>query len=392
MDKRALDLSQLRATGIISNLEDIEVVKQRICDDGTQSRFAKLWTNVKKGAEAYLPATGLSVTQNRRLPPSQDRHDYMSTATYWWPNPHALDGLPYVRRDGEINPEFAESDAGRIKKLARMVQYLAIAGFVSSERAYGDKAAELVRHWFIDAGSRMNPHLLYAQHVPGVNDGRSLGIIDFKPVREILNAICLLSREAWPDRDDARLRQWMAAYLDWLVTSEFGREECARPNNHGTWYDAQTLSVALYVGDDDMAQTICQRAKQRIHEQFTAVGEQPQELARSRPITYCLMNLQGFFDIASMAEKIGVDLWHHESGQGMSLEKGIKWLVPYITSEKEYRKADIMVPKPNNYVCVLSRALNKYPGSETVGLEQIVRLNASNVSGLFFPLEADLRG
>jgi hypothetical protein len=272
-----------------------------------------------------------------------------------------------------------------------MVQYLAIAGYVSGERAYDDKAAQLVRHWFIDADSRMNPHLLYAQHVPGVNDGRSLGIIDFKPVREILNAICLLSAEAWPDSDDARLRHWMAEYLDWLVTSEFGQEECARPNNHGTWYDAQMLSVALYVGDSEVAQTICRRAKQRIHEQFTAVGEQPQELARSRPITYCLMNLQGFFDIASMAEKIGVDLWHCESGHGISLERGIKWLAPYITAEKKYRKADIMAPKPNNYVCVLARAVNKYPGKETVGFEPIVRSNASNVSGLFFPMAGDLR-
>src|SRR5687767_1188678 len=46
-----------------------------------------------------------SVTQKGVTPPSGDKHDYMSQAPYWWPDPAKPDGLPYIRRDGERNPE-----------------------------------------------------------------------------------------------------------------------------------------------------------------------------------------------------------------------------------------------------------------------------------------------
>jgi hypothetical protein len=47
-----------------------------------------------------------SVMLKSKVPPSGDKHDYMSVAPYAWPNPDTDDGLPYVTRDGCTNPEW----------------------------------------------------------------------------------------------------------------------------------------------------------------------------------------------------------------------------------------------------------------------------------------------
>ena len=46
-----------------------------------------------------------SVMDKGVTPPSGDKHDYMSQAPYWWPDPTKPDGSPYIRKDGERNPE-----------------------------------------------------------------------------------------------------------------------------------------------------------------------------------------------------------------------------------------------------------------------------------------------
>lgn len=34
-----------------------------------------------------------------------DANDYVSLARYFWPDPNTPNGLPYIRRDGHVNPE-----------------------------------------------------------------------------------------------------------------------------------------------------------------------------------------------------------------------------------------------------------------------------------------------
>lgn len=372
-----------RSEGLILTRAHLDCAKKQVV--AGDSHMPGLWKTVARRSDKYLHEGALSVTQKSRRPPSGDLHDYMSVGTYWWPNPGTPDGLPYVRRDGEINPEFKNSDVDRIKTLCTRTLHLAVAGHLSGHARYAQKAGSLVRHWFIEPETRMNPHLRYAQHIPGVNEGRSLGIIDFKSVRQMLDAVCLLPDDAWSDADDSALRAWMQEYLDWLLHSDFGAKERARPNNHGTWYDAQTMAVALYTGDIGTAQAIGERGKSRIATQLTPAGEQPLELARSRPVTYCMMNLEGLFDIASMAEKIGIDLWRYESTDGKSLERAIEWLAPYIDGGASYSKKDIIAPRPDLYVSVLNRTVNKYGSRFLPGFTKFIRASKS-VDGLVFPI------
>ena len=62
---------------------------------------AALEDDAKKAVALKPP----SVMDKTIIPPSGDKHDYMSQAPYWWPDPAKPDGRPYIRRDGERNPE-----------------------------------------------------------------------------------------------------------------------------------------------------------------------------------------------------------------------------------------------------------------------------------------------
>ena len=63
------------------------------------------YSQLISSADMALQFEPVSVVQKTDIPPSGNKHDYMSLAPYWWPNPKTANGLPYIRKDGEINPE-----------------------------------------------------------------------------------------------------------------------------------------------------------------------------------------------------------------------------------------------------------------------------------------------
>jgi hypothetical protein len=68
-----------------------------------------------------------SVMDKPGIGPSGDKHDYLSLATYYWPNPDTADGLPFVARDGFANPTNANFDTPRLNRL--MKKYVDIKTF-----------------------------------------------------------------------------------------------------------------------------------------------------------------------------------------------------------------------------------------------------------------------
>src|SRR4051812_7276442 len=76
-------------------------VKARI--QAGDKQFAGPLESLKKEADEALRAKNYSVFDKPSAPASGDMHDYMTLAPYWWPDPSKPDGLPYIRRDGEVN-------------------------------------------------------------------------------------------------------------------------------------------------------------------------------------------------------------------------------------------------------------------------------------------------
>ena len=286
-------------------------------------------------ADKALKLTPPSVMDKSKIPTSGNKHDYISLAPYFWPDPTKADGLPYIRKDGETNPESHDEtndDSPRLGRMGKAVETLALAYYFTKEDKYAEGAVKLVRVWFLDAETKMNPHLTYAQAIMGKNDGRGEGILEGRCLGEVIDAMSLLGRSrAWTEADQKAFRSWMSAYYDWLMKSENGKDERAAKNNHGSWFDVQTVQIALCLGKKDEAKRILESAwKNRFLLQIKSDGSQPLELARTKSFDYSAMNLDALATLANLGEHVGVDLWKKNLKEGKCLRKAIDFLVPYI--------------------------------------------------------------
>jgi hypothetical protein len=295
-----------------------------------QAALKKLVGDADKAMAVKPPA----VTDKPKVPPSGDKHDYFSTAPYFWPDPKKKDGLPYIRKDGERNPESdnENSDGPRLDRMAASVEALALAYYFTAREPYAGHAARFLRVWFLEPATRMNPNFNHAQAVPGINTGRGIGMIESRSFTDVADAVGLLAgSKHWTKTDQEGMIDWMSAFLDWAQTSKNGKEEQAAKNNHGTFYDVQVAHLALFVGQTNLAKQILESGRQnRIATQIKEDGSQPLELARADSFGYSRFNVQALFALAALGEHVDVDLWHFETAEGASIRKALDFLLPYV--------------------------------------------------------------
>ena len=323
--------------------------------------------NLLATADKLLTQPAHSVVEKSKTPPGGDKHDYISVGPYWWPDSTKPGGLPYIRKDGQINPErSAVKDETYMKQLCRNVPTLALAYYLSDDEKYARKAADLLRVWFLNPDTRMNPNLKYGQAIPGITEGRGIGLIDTRVLANLVDGVQLLrSSTAWTQADQVALQGWVRPYLDWMLTSAIGKDEEDEHNNHGTYYDYQTVALALFVNDTSLAkQILTQKTMARIQSQLKPDGSQPHELARTLSWNYSIMNLGGFFGLAHMAETVGVDLWNYETPDGKSIKKAYQWLVPYGTKQQPWTHQQIKAIHYEDFALLSVIAQAKYAPPE----------------------------
>lgn len=313
-------------------------------------------------ADAALTRPAPAVVDKPHPGPSGDPHDFVSFARYSWPDPSRPDGLPYINRDGETNPESMgpDSDRPRIERLGLDSLTLALAWCCTGDERYARHAAAYLRRWFLDPGSRMNPHLEYAQIVRGHPGGRCFGVIDARFLIDAVQAAALIvGTGGWSAADLAALRAWFPPYLDWLERSRLGREEAARHNNHGTWFDAQFCALALFVDDRARAEAVLRQvAARRIDPQIRPDGSMPHELKRTRSFDYSIVNLQALAFLADLAQACGIDLWHHRGSEGQCLGSAIDYLLPYAHDRRAWPhpQLECHMPYVGELALILRRA------------------------------------
>jgi hypothetical protein len=301
--------------------------------------FGAALTRLEADARRAMQQEPLSVVNKSGTPASRDKHDYMSQAPYFWPNPNKPDGLPYIRRDGERNPEINKiADHRALDQMEAAVHTLSLAYYFKGDEEYAARATQLLRAWFLDPATRMNPNLEYAQFIPGANTGRGIGLIETRGLANTVDAIGLLAAsKSWTSADQKGLEAWFTRFLDWMGESRNGREENAAKNNHGTYYDVQAMSFALFVGRNDLAKRIAETAKEkRIALQIEADGRQPLELERTKAWSYSNMNLDGLMLLARLAENVNVDLWTFQTKDGRSIRGALDYLYPYATEDRKW--------------------------------------------------------
>ena len=304
---------------------------------------SELYHELLKSAGKALSVKPRSVTLKSQMPPSGDKHDYMSLAPYWWRDPDAEEGKPYIRKDGERNPEVYEiSDHKYFTETNENIFKLALAYYFSDDEDYAKKAIEFLRVWYLDDETKMNPNLDFAQAVKGENDGRGSGVLEGRSLIYLVDALGLLDNSknfATDDRE--KIHQWINDYRFWLLESKNGKQESKAKNNHGSWYDDQVMSISLYLGFTDYAKKYSERLKTlRIDYQFEVDGRQPEELVRTKSLNYSLFNLEAVSIFATISWHIGLDYWNYVSSDERSIKKGFSFLYPFLVGEKtwEYKQ------------------------------------------------------
>lgn len=228
--------AQIPSTRIYDG-EKLAKVKARM----ESKEYASATTKLMNEADKALKNKPVSVMDKTMVAGSGDKHDYVSMGPYWWPDPTKPDGLPYIRKDGVRNPN-ATSDCTNIGKTINDISTLGIAYYFSGNEKYAAKAAELIRVWFLNPETRMNPNMNYAQMIPGHNEnkGRGFGMIDVYAFINLLDAVEMMNTStAFTTADRSGLKDWFTDYLEWIRTSPVADEARTSENNHGVSFDVQ---------------------------------------------------------------------------------------------------------------------------------------------------------
>lgn len=324
---------------IFLNVERLELAKQRI--ESEDPLYTKAYNNIIAHANKELKAKIDPVTNKTVLPASGDIHDYHTLGSYYWPDPSKKDGLPWIYKDGEVNPinEGPETDWERLRNMLTSLHTLNLAYYFSGDKKYILKARKIVRTWFIEQKTKVNPNVDYGKAIPGKVSGTNFAIIDWTDIGKVITTIQLLEESSLLNSSDkAVMDTWFHDYYKWLTESEFGILESTRANNHGTNYDYQLIGIMIYLGKLKEAATKIEKVKKtRIATQIDKNGAQPLELARTKAVNYTVNNLWALARITDLGRRFtNVDLWDYQSEDGASLEKAFNFVIPYLIGETKW--------------------------------------------------------
>ena len=127
------------------------------------------------------------------------------------------------------------------------------------------------------------------------------------------------------------------------------------------FYEMCLAQKFISEGGFDYARDVLEKAAaRRIAAQIEPDGRQPQELARTRSFDYSTMNLRGMFELATLGQRLGIDLWHFESTDGRSIRRALDWLIPFALGEKRWPHEQLGGLRPARLASLLRRAAAVY--------------------------------
>lgn len=353
------DASAQQPKLFLVNAGKIAMVKKAIPMD---VEIANDVTALKKSSDKLFNKKILSVVDKAFSTPCGNKHEYMSMASYFWPDPSKPDGKPYIRKDGQRNPDNEKvTDHKGFDDVIKNVTHLSWAYYFSNDEKYAKKAVEILHFWFVDTATNMLPNLNHAQIIMGVDTGRGIGIIDIHLLPEMIDALGILENSpSFGKADKQAVHEWFNQFLTWLRTSHNGTSEANTKNNHKTFYESLVASMALYCGRTDIADAIFKNAPKLLAAQFEIDGKQPLELERTNALSYSTFNLKAWFMLASLASNRSVDLWHYQTADGRSLKKALDFLLPYALGEKKWTYQQINPYEQKELYSILAIAADKF--------------------------------
>ena len=344
---------------------------------------------LRRAADEILTKPTMKVTDIKLPRPSGNIHDFTCISQYRWPNHDTPDGLPWVRRDGEVNPDTkTEVHPGGVYG---RVHTLALAYFYFGDERYFEYAERQLHDWFINPETYVEPNGLYAQSIPGICEGTAPGLIVFSQNYELFNGMGILESmgRLKPEIKDG-VRVWFDRFTDWLLTHEHGVTESYAGNNHGSWYDAQVLSPLVYFDNrPQLIKNICQTAYyKRFVLQIEPDGSQPRELSRTKPIHYSLYNISALCVVANLMKRCGFgEAWELDAERNECiLKSAVDFIYPYAMDPKSlpypHIAADLVgaAPRIARYLLAVAK---RYPNGDYA--ERAMKIVQNNECWLLEP-------
>lgn len=288
-------------------------------------------------AQRYLAEQPVTVTASHSERSQGGPHDYFSEGDYWWPDPKKPGG-PYIRRDGFSNPANFTDNREALIRLSLIAPTLAAAWRITKDKRYSAHMLKHLNAWFVDPATKMNANLEYAQAIFGVSKGRGTGIIDTLHLVEVVRGVrVLLAAGGISAADATPIREWFAAYVDWMATSKNGIDEETAKNNHGACWVLQAAEFSQFAKRDDLTALCRERFKKNlVPDQIARDGSLPLELARTKPYSYCLFDADVLSGICQSLTTKDDDLWVFTGSKGKSVADAVAFLFPYIADKSKW--------------------------------------------------------
>jgi hypothetical protein len=275
-------------------------------------------------------------------------HDFFSQADYAWPNPTNADGLPYIGRDGESNPNVFTYHRMAMRHMKDAVAALAAAYAITGDDKYPRKANQFIKVFFLNEKTKMNPHLQYAQAVLGAQTGNAYGVIDTLHLAELAVAVPFLEKSpAFDPAVDAGLKKWFADYITWITTASNGVKEMENKNNHSIACFVQLAAFAKYTGNQQVLEMSRKRFKEVLFpNQMTNNGSFPLELKRTKPYGYSIFQADNLSILCVLLSTKDDDLWKFTLPDGRSPKNAVDFIYPYLADKNQWladgRGKDVM--------------------------------------------------
>lgn len=362
---------------------------------GDKAPYVKEIKEIRKSADAIIEKSasegGAVVTIGSnpdmlegRFP---DRREFFTLAHSWWPDPDSEEGTPYVYKEGTLNPEALEvSDQLLLENMITETRMMALAYFYSDEEKYAEHAAKLLRAWFIDRRTRMNPSLRHAWAIPGVQEGGFEGIFQSRNLIYIPDIEALIAgSESWTEADGKGLREWFNSFIDWMLYSPLAREAQAQKGYHGTSFDMELIASCWLTDRTYLLRMVyLESVRQRFAEQLAFDGQMPIENEGIDAWSGYVYNFESHMLIAKMVEKMFRDTFEFSPKGKGDLPTTADYLAVYFPgtiniwphSSLGKRSSEHLVPILHMATSLFTsetvlEALNK-SGSPIPGLEQFL--------------------
>lgn len=286
----------------------------------------------------------ITVTAETSSRSTGSKNDFYSEGDYWWPNPEKPEG-PYIQKDGLTNPQNFIAHRLAMIRFSQIIGALASAYQLTGNDKYVKQALVHINAWFIDPVTKMNPNLLYAQAIKGVATGRGIGIIDTIQLMEVVQGILAMQKsKAFAKSTIEGAKTWFSAYLTWLTTHQYGKDEMNAKNNHGTCWVMQVACFAKFTNNKQLIDFCIDRYKNvLLPQQMETDGSLPLELKRTKPFGYSIFNLDAFATICQLLSTKENNLWNFETADGRGIKKGMTFLYPFLADKSKWPYAkDVM--------------------------------------------------